>query len=154
MQKKTYQDLLLKYHQEKGTVLTLLQDLQQEFGYIPEAAVFWLAAQTNIPASRFYGVTTYFKQFRLKPRGRHTVKICGGAACHVKGAVAISKRIRADLGLSAEDDTTADGLFTIESAGCAGVCNEAAVLSIDDQIYGGLTPDGAIKILTSRQGVG
>lgn len=147
MQEGKYQNIFDKYQREKGTVLTMLGDLQDDFGYIPEEAVFWLAAKTCIPASRFYGVTTCFKQFRLKPRGRHTVKVCCGAACHVKGAAAITSRIRADFNLSAGDDTTDDGRFTIENIGCAGICDQAPVLSVDDEVYSSLTPASTMETL-------
>lgn len=147
MQEEQYHAILEKYQRENGTALTLLNDLQQQFGYIPEDAALWLSARTNIPASRFYGVTTCFKQFRLKPRGLHTVKVCCGAACHVKGAATISNRIKTDLGLAAGDDTTDDGLFTIETTSCAGICNEAPVITVDEKIYSGLTADATMEIL-------
>ncbi len=147
MQEKEYQAVFDKYKQEKGTVLTMLNDLQDDLGYIPEEAVFWLADQTHIPASRFYGVTTCFKRFRLKPRGQHTVKICCGAACHVKGAATISSRIMMDFKLGLDDDTTDDGRFTIESIGCAGACDQAPVVTVDDEMHSAMTPDSTMKIL-------
>ncbi len=149
MQEDKYQVIFDKYQRDKGNVLTILDDLQQEFGFVPENAINWLTAKTNIPSSRFYGVSTYFKQFRLKPRGLHTVKVCCGAACHVKGAAAISMRIKSDLGLAAGDDTTDDGRFTIESISCAGACNEAPVVTVDDTMHGGLTPESTMKILAN-----
>jgi NADH:ubiquinone oxidoreductase subunit E len=147
MQEEKYQGIFDKYQQEKGTVTTMLGDLQDIFGYIPEEAVFWLVDKTHIPASRFYGVTTCFKRFRLKRRGRHTVKVCCGAACHVKGATTITSRIMADFSLETGDDTTDDGLFTIESTGCIGVCDQAPVITVDDEVYSGLNSDSAMEIL-------
>lgn len=147
MQDEKCQNIFSKYQRENGTVFTMLRALQHDFGYIPEKAVFWLADKTNIPVSRFYGAATYFKQFRLKPRGVHTVAVCCGTACHVRGAATITGRIRSDLSLAIGDDTTDNGHFTIETISCAGVCDEAPVIIVDDKVYGGVNPDSTMKIL-------
>jgi len=147
MQEEKYQNIFDTYQREKGTVLTILDDLQNDFGYVSEEAVFWLVDKTHIPASHFYGVITCFKKFRLKPRGRHTVKVCCGAACHVRGAATITSRIMADFNLADGDDSTDDGRFTVESTGCAGVCDQAPVIIVDDEIYSAVTPDSTMETL-------
>jgi NADH:ubiquinone oxidoreductase subunit E len=139
--------ILERYHSEKGSIISILQDVQEEFGYIPEEAVFWFSDRLNIPASNFYGVATFYAQFHLKPRGKNLITACCGTACHVKGADAIINRIRADLAIPEEEDTSYDNKFTLEEVACVGACSIAPVVIINKKVYGKGTPDKISKIL-------
>ena len=141
------QNILDRYYKEDGSIISILQDIQEVFGYIYEDAVNWFSDKLNIPASNFYGVTTFYSQFYLKPRGKNIVTACCGTACHVKGSDAIINRMRADLAIAEGEDTTADGQFTIESVPCVGACSIAPVTIINKKVHGGLTPDRASDIL-------
>ncbi len=139
--------ILDKYNKENGNIITLLQDIQEVFGYVYEDAVNWFSDRLNIPASNFYGVATFYTQFYMKPRGKNIVTACCGTACHVKGAEPIIDRVRADLGIAEGEDTTADGKFTIETVPCVGACSIAPVAIVNKKVYGGLTPDRASSML-------
>lgn len=139
--------ILNKYRAEKGSIISILQDVQDSFGYIPEDVVFWFSDALNIPASDFYGVATFYTQFCLKPRGKNIVTACCGTACHVKGSGPMISRIRADLGLEGEDDTTGDNQFTFENVACVGACSIAPVLIINKKVYGNMSPEKASNVL-------
>ncbi len=139
--------ILKKYLAEKGSIISILQDVQDNFGYIPEDVVFWFSDALNIPASDFYGVATFYAQFCLKPRGKNIVTACCGTACHVKGSGPMISRIRADLGLEGEEDTTGDNQFTFENVACVGACSIAPVLIINKKVYGNMSPEKASNVL-------
>lgn len=139
--------ILNKYNAEKGSVISILQDVQESFGYIPEDVVFWFSERLNIPASNFFGVATFYAQFYLKPRGKHIITVCCGTACHVKGAEPMINRMRADLGIAEGEDTTSDGQFTLEKLACIGACSIAPVLIVNKKVYGSMSPDKASRVL-------
>jgi NADH:ubiquinone oxidoreductase subunit E len=141
------QAILDKYHKEEGSVISILQDMQEEFGYVNEDAVNWLSNKLNIPASNFFGVATFYAQFYLKPRGKNIVTACCGTACHVKGAESIINRMRADMGIAEGEDTTDDGQFTLENVACVGACSIAPVVIVNKKVYGGVNADKASAIL-------
>lgn len=145
--KKKRESILEKYRKEKGNVISLLQDTQEMFGYIPEDVVFWLSDKLNIPASSFYGVATFYAQFYLKPRGENIITACCGTACHVKGSEAVINKIRTDLELPRGEDTSRDKKFTIEEVACVGACSIAPVLIINKKVHGKVAPDAASKLI-------
>ncbi len=147
MIEKKCQRILEKYRKENGSVISVLQDMQEVFGYINEDAVNWFSDKLNIPASNFFGVSTFYSQFYLKPRGRNIVTACCGTACHVKGSEAIINRMRADMAIAEGEDTTPDGHFTLENVACVGACSIAPVVIVNKKVYGGVTPDKASAIL-------
>lgn len=147
MKEKKCQSILDKYHKENGSVISILQDMQEVFGYIKEDAVNWFSDKLNIPASTFFGVATFYSQFYLKPRGKNIVTACCGTACHVKGSGAIINRMRADMAIAEGEVTTADGHFTLENVACVGACSIAPVVIVNKKVYGGVTPEKASAIL-------
>ena len=146
MEKKC-RKILKKYYKEEGNVISILQDMQEEFGYIPDDAVYWCAIELNIPASNFFRVATFYSQFHLKPRGRHIITACCGTACHVKGADPIIHRMKADLALAEGETTTPDMQFTLENVACIGACSMAPVIKVNKRIYGSVTPDKATELI-------
>lgn len=138
--------LIRKYKGKKGNMIPLLQGAQEIFGYIPEEVFVELAAETGLRLSEMYGVATFYAQFRLKPVGKHIIKVCHGTACHVQHAHAITDSLKEALGVS-DGETTTDGLFTLESVACLGCCSLAPVMMISSETYGKLTGGQAVKIV-------
>jgi NADH:ubiquinone oxidoreductase subunit E len=136
---KECQKILNKYHKNKGNVISLLQEMQESFGYIREDTV-------NC-ASNLYGVATFYAQFYLKPRGKNIVTACCGTACHVKGSGNIINKIREDLKIPAGETTSKDGKFTIESVACVGACSIAPVFIANKKVYGKMTSDKAARMI-------
>ena len=138
--------LIEKYKNKKGNLIPLLQGAQDIFGYIPRVAFDKLAVETGIPLSEMYGVATFYAQFRLKPVGKHIVKVCHGTACHVQNAKAITTSLKEALKIE-DGGTTEDGLFTLESVACLGCCSLAPVMMVAGETYGKLTGAQAVKIV-------
>lgn len=138
-------DLINKRNQE-GALIPLLQSAQDSYGYIPEKAIHYISEVVGIPSAEIYGVITFYAQFRLKPLGKHVIRICEGTACHVNGAKNILKVLQNELGI-AVGETTDDGIFTLQSVACLGCCSLAPVIMIDDETYGSLTPDKTKKVI-------
>lgn len=133
--------ILEEYRTNEGNLITLLQDIQSEFGYVPEEAVTWFSTELNIPASRFYGISTFYSQFHLKPRGKNIITACCGTACHVRGAERLISAALRELRLSEEQDTTEDGEITLEKVACLGTCSMAPVMIINHKMQAKMTPE-------------
>jgi NADH-quinone oxidoreductase subunit E len=131
---------------EKGSLIPLLQKAQETYGYIPTPAIEEISRATRIPEAEIYGVITFYKQFRLKPLGKYLIRLCDGTACHVNDSKQLMELVKDELKL-ADDDTTADGLFTLSPVACLGCCSLAPVIMVNDETYGRLTPQMVRKIL-------
>lgn len=151
--KKTQEEKLEVIYQRSvangDNIITVLQEIQNEFGYVQEESVEWFAKRANIPSSKFYGVITFYSQFHLNPRGKHIVTVCSGTVCHVKGAPRIISKVREDLKLKGDQQTTRDMLFTLENVNCVGACSIAPVVIVNDKVYGKQSPDKMVKNLKS-----
>ncbi|MDH5202191.1 MAG: NAD(P)H-dependent oxidoreductase subunit E [Nitrospirota bacterium] len=137
--------ILKTYREKEGNVISILQDLEETFGYIPENAVNWFSKKLDIPESRFYGITTFYAQFHLKPPGKNVIIVCRGTACHVKGSDRLISGLRRTFNLPEGEDTTADRKFTIERVACVGTCGMAPVALINKKVHGKMTSNKLIK---------
>ena len=129
-----------RYRDDSGPLISILQEVQTTFGYLPKDALFHLSRRLKIPESKIWGVVTFYSQFYLEPRGRNTIKVCLGTACHVKGSDKILDKLRKILGIK-EGQTTKDLKFSLETVRCLGACFLAPVMMINNDYYGRLTPD-------------
>ncbi|MDN3514105.1 MAG: NADH-quinone oxidoreductase subunit NuoE [Candidatus Brocadia sp.] len=142
-------DILSKYNSATSAdLIPILQQVQEAYGYLPKDALEEITARARIPLSKIYGVITFYAQFSLEPRGKHTIKVCIGTACHIKGAPDIKKKITEVLQIH-EGETTQDYKFTYEPVACLGTCFLAPVMMIDDRYYGKLTVEKTETILKS-----
>lgn len=138
--------LIEKYKNKKGILIPILQGTQQIYGYIPQSAFEKISEETGLNLSDMYGVATFYAQFRLKPVGKHIIKVCHGTACHVQNANSITEALQESLGVK-DGETTEDRLFTLESVACLGCCSLAPVMMIDEETYGKLTGKEAVNIV-------
>lgn len=122
-------------------ILPILQALQNTYGYLPQTALEMVCEKTEITPAAITGFSSFYDQFRFTPAGEHTIRVCLGTACHVKGAQGVYDAFKRYLKIPEKKDTDPDGLFTIEPVACLGCCTLAPVVQIDDVIYGHLTPD-------------
>ena len=127
-------------------LIPLLQDVQDNYGYLPREILEWVSARTGIPLSRMYGVITFYTQFYLSPKGKHTIRCCQGTACHVKGAKRVAESIMEELDVE-EGGTTPDMKYTYETVQCLGTCFLAPVVMVDGDYYGEMTRERVPKIL-------
>jgi NADH-quinone oxidoreductase subunit E len=131
---------------EKSSLIPLLQDVQEIYGYLPEIALQEIAEFIAMPLSRVYGVATFYNQFRLKPLGENVIRVCRGTACHVKNSSNILYALETALNIKA-GETTRDKKFTIEIVNCIGACSIAPVITINEEYHGRLTVKEIPKIL-------
>jgi NADH:ubiquinone oxidoreductase subunit E len=137
------------YEKHEGNIISLLQDIQNELGYIPEEAVLWFSKKLDIPASRFFGIATFYAQFHLSPRGKNIITTCCGTACHVKGSERLINGLMKELALPEGQQTTSDKEFTLEKVNCVGACSIAPVVIINDKVYGKVSADNLMKEVRS-----
>ena len=146
-QKEQLNALLEKYRGTKGSVIPVLQQAQEIYGYLPKEVLIEISSKLEVPISQIYGVATFYAQFHLEPRGRNIIRSCQGTACHVRGAKAVLKAIQDKLGLKEGQTTTPDLKFTLETVACIGACGLAPVFMVNDDTHGRLTPESVGPIL-------
>jgi NADH:ubiquinone oxidoreductase subunit E len=129
----------------EGNIISLLQEIQGEFGYIPEDAVAWFSRKLDVPASRFFGIATFYAQFHLQPRGKNVVTTCCGTACHVKGSEKLLNGLLKELQLAEGESTTEDKKFTVEKVNCVGACSIAPVVIVNHKVFGKVSSDQLMK---------
>jgi len=141
---------LQKYDLVPGSLITILQNAQEIYGYLPVDVILHISQRTGIKVTKIMGVATFYSQFRLEPVGKYLIMLCQGTACHVNGSLQIEKVINEYLGIK-DGETTADGLFTLKNVACLGCCSLSPVMMINDDTYGSLTPEKAVSIFKELQ---
>ncbi len=139
------QGILDNYYKNEGNIISILQELEETFGYLPEEAINWFSKRLDIPPAKFFGVATFYAQFHLKPRGKNIITACCGTACHVKGSERLINSLVKELQIPAGEDTSEDGEFTVERVNCVGACSIAPVVIINKEVHGKMTPDKLMK---------
>lgn len=137
--------ILTEYRQNEGNIITILQCVEETFGYIPEEAVNWFSKKLDIPASRFYGIATFYAQFHLKPKGKNVITVCRGTACHVKGSEKLLNRLFIEFDIPPGEDTSDDLKFTVEKVNCVGACGIAPVIILNREVHGKMTLDKLMR---------
>ena len=135
---KEIKKILEKYTEEKDNLIPILNDIQVEYGYIPQIAQKKISEYLNIPMAEIYGVITFYSRFSLKPKGKYVISVCMGTACFVKGSEKIMERLKERLKIK-EGETTPDGKFSIDSTRCVGACGIAPVFTVNGEVYGRAT---------------
>lgn len=138
--------LIESYINKKEQLISLLQDVQAEFNYIPQDVIIRISQKLEIPLSQVFSVATFFQAFTLKPRGRHTITVCLGTTCHIKGGQRLVYKMERDYALK-PGETTEDMRFSLETANCLGCCALGPVVVIDGKYESKVTPDKLDKIL-------
>ena len=135
-----YQKIFEKYSPEKENLIYILHDIQDAHpqSYVPEDAVKAVSEYLRIPVSHIYGVLTFYTMYSTTPRGRYVIRLCESPPCFLKGSEKMLKKLKKILGVKL-GGTTADGLFTLELCSCLGICGNAPVMMINDDVYGDLT---------------
>jgi NADH-quinone oxidoreductase subunit E len=144
-------DILAKYATSRGSLIPILQDIQEKFGYLSEEAMAELERLMGISANEIYGVATFYTQFRFSPPGQHTIRSCQGTACHVRGGHQLLQELQQHLGITA-GQTTEDGKFDLERVACLGCCALAPVVSVDGKVHAQITSKKIPSILSQYAG--
>ena len=138
--------IVSKYKGQEGVLISVLQEVQAEFGWVPPETIERIADALKVFPSQVYGVLTFYAQFYLTPRGRNMIRVCRGTACHVRGTDAILKAVERNLGIN-EGETTSDFKFSLETVACLGTCFLAPVMMVNRSYYGKLLPDKVEPVL-------
>lgn len=140
-----------KYRDRRGSLISILDEIQTREGYLPEPALRQVAALTDRALVDVFGVATFYKAFRLTPRGKHLVSVCLGTACHVRGAAGVARAMEDHLGIAGDGGTTADREFTLEAVRCVGACALGPILVIDGDYLANVGAARAVSLLESRR---
>jgi NADH-quinone oxidoreductase subunit E len=132
--------ILERYGHKKSMLIPMLQAVQEEYRYLPEDVMNFIAATLDIPAAKVFGAATFYAHFALKPKGRHVIRVCNGTACHVKDSMPIHGKIRETLRLGPGQNTTDDMEFTLETVSCLGACGLAPVVVVNEEVHSFMTP--------------
>ncbi len=143
--------VLDRYRGQHDVLVTVLQQIQSVHGYLPKRSVQYAARELGVPLARLYGVATFYNQFRFTPPGRHAIQVCRGTACHVAGSSTLVAGISAALGV-AQDETTPDGMFSLQTVACVGCCSLAPVMVVNHDVHGSLTAERVGEILDRYAG--
>lgn len=145
-QEAKLQELIGRLKEQKGALMPILQGAQEIYGYLPIEVQKMIADGLNIPLEEVYGVSTFYSQFSLNPKGQYKISVCLGTACYVKGSGDVFSRLCTALGIQG-GECTPDGKFSLEACRCIGACGLAPVMTINDEVYGRLVPDDIPTIL-------
>jgi NADH-quinone oxidoreductase subunit E len=140
-------NILDQHGRKPSRLVPILQAVQEEYRYLPQEVLTYVATALDVSPARVYGVATFYAHFAIQPKGKHLVRLCDGTACHVKDSLPILGAVRKRLGLDGNRNTTPDMLFTVETVACLGACGLAPVMVIDDGVHGQMTPESAVKLI-------
>lgn len=143
-------DIILDDHPKAGRedLIPILQEIQENQGFLSEKAIVKVGKHLELPTSKIYGVATFYNQFRFEPKGKYHVQVCRGTACHVLGSATVLSQLEKHLKIKA-DQTSKDGLFSIEVVACIGACGLAPVISINGEFYAKVTGESIKEIVES-----
>ncbi|MFH2012447.1 MAG: NAD(P)H-dependent oxidoreductase subunit E [Pseudomonadota bacterium] len=145
-QLKKLDEIIDKSKDKPGALIPILEEAQMVLGFLPLPILKIIAKGLKLPLSRVYGVVTFYSFFTMKPRGKHTLRVCLGTACYVRGGKAIYDKVKQELDIE-EGDTTPDRLFTLETVRCVGACGLGPVIFVGDNVHGRLKPAKAKEVL-------
>lgn len=146
LQKRQLDQVIEKYRETPGRLIPILHEAQEIYGYLPMEVQRVIAAALNIPVAKVYGVATFYSRFSLNKKGKYRISVCLGTACYVKGAAAVLNKFKERLSLEV-GECTDDGLFSLEECRCVGACSLAPVVTINDEVYGRMTPEDVDRLI-------
>ena len=135
---KETNEILQKFTNDKDNLISILNEIQEKFGYIPKTSQLEISKYLKIPMAEIFGVITFYSRFSLEPKGKYNISVCLGTACFVKGSQAILDRLKERLHLE-EGQTSADGMYSIDTTRCVGACGIAPVFTVNNEVYGHAT---------------
>lgn len=139
-------EIIASYDGDKPALISILQDVQAEYNWLPQEVLTYIARKMDISLIDLFGIVTFYKSFRLKPRGQHLLTVCMGTACHVRGAPRVLEELQKKLDIEV-DETTKGNLFTLETVRCLGCCALGPIVVVDDEYHGQMTKTGIAVLI-------
>ena len=156
MQEQLYYDkadeIIQHYGRKPASLIPIMQDIQEEFRYLPGELLTYVAAEIGITKAKAYSVATFYENFSFDAKGKYVIKVCDGTACHVKKSMPVLEALYKKLGLSEKKKTTDDMMFTVETVSCLGACGLAPTMMVNEDVYPRMTPDEAENLIDSLRG--
>lgn len=143
--------IVARYHAEPSSLITILHEVQETVGYLPEAVLERVAEKMSVPLADVHGVVSFYALFSMRPKGRHRISACKGTACYVRGAPRVLERFEQELGVKA-GDTTADAEFSLDVVRCLGACGLGPVVMIGDDVHARLKADRVPSVVRQYRG--
>ena len=140
-------EIIAFYGKKPASLIPIMQDIQGVYRYLPEELLTYVAEQIGVTEAKAFSVATFYENFSFDAKGKYVIKVCDGTACHVRKSGPIMDAFYKTLGLSPKKHTTDDMLFTVETVSCLGACGLAPAITINDQVYGKLTPDRVKELI-------
>lgn len=153
---KLIDEILEKHGNDKTRIISIMQDVQGVYRYLPKEALQYIAKKVGISEAKIFGVATFYGNFSLDAKGKYVLKVCRGTACHVRRSEKILEALYEETGISPEQESSEDGMFTIEVVHCLGACGLAPVVMVNDEVHPAMSPEKAkamIKKLRDREGM-
>ena len=140
-------DIIEECGAKESSLIPILQKVQDEYRYLPQEILAFIATAIDVPPATVFGVATFYAQFSLDPKGKYIIRVCDGTACHVRGNKTIIDAIKKKVGLKGNETTTKDMRYTFETVSCLGACGLAPAVVINDKIYGHMTPEKVVAAI-------
>lgn len=145
-------EIIAGYGAESRWLIPIIQDVQNEYRYLPPELLTYIAGKLHITEAKAYSVATFYENFSFEKKGKYVIKVCDGTACHVRKSTGILERLNQELGLSLGKHTTDDMMFTVETVSCLGACGLAPVLTVNDEVHPSMTPDKVTELIRELRG--
>lgn len=139
-------EILTRYQADESALIAILQDIQEEYSYLPKDVLLQVSKELSVPLSRVLSLATFFKAFSLKPKGKHPIHVCLGTACHVRGAQLVLEKFERELGIKS-GETTEDHEFSLDEVRCVGCCGLAPVVMVGEDVHGKITQTKAAGVI-------
>jgi NADH-quinone oxidoreductase subunit E len=140
-------EILKEFSYDHNKLISILQAIQEEYRYLPEEVLTYVATSLDISPAKIFGVATFYSHFALKPKGKYIIRVCDGTACHVKNSVPIIDAVQKKLNVNNSHNTSSDMMFTLETVSCLGACGIAPVVVINEVVYPLMNPSKVIDII-------
>ena len=144
---KLIDEILARYGYDKGNIIGIMQAVQEEYRYLPQEVLEYIADKIDVSTAKIFGVATFYGNFSMDVKGKYVIKVCRGTACHVRKSADVLQAIYDVTGLSENQPTTSDGLFTIETVSCLGACGLSPVVMVNETVHGAMNPDKAKALI-------
>jgi NADH-quinone oxidoreductase subunit E len=146
MEATILEHILDRHDRAPSAIIAIMQDVQDEVNYLPEGTLRYVAERLNIPVSKVFQLATFYRAFSLEPRGKHSINVCTGTACHVRGAVKVVDALEREIGIQA-GETDKQLEFTLETVNCLGACALGPVVVVDGEYHGQMTGARAVRMI-------
>ena len=144
--------IISEYRPEERFLIPIIQDIQEEYSYVPPELLDYIAKKLGISEAKAYSVASFYVNFSFEAKGKYVIRVCDGTACHVRKSAPVLEALDKELGLSRKKQTTDDALFTVETVSCLGACGLAPAVTVNDVVYPQMDPDKAVALVNELRG--